>query len=160
VEVGANKVVQLDYELKDDEGNIIDRSDDGSFAYLHGAGNIIPGLEEALAGKPEGAEATVSLKPEEAYGERDPSRVAQISRDLFPSDADLAPGQQFQAQSPEGEDLVLTVVETQGDTVTVDANHFLAGKSLHFDVKVLAVRDATEEELSHGHAHGPGGHHH
>lgn len=160
MQIAKNTVVTLDYTLTDDTGNVIDKSHDGQFAYLHGASNIIPGLENALAGKTTGHEATVTVDPAEAYGERDDSKVAVIARDMFPTDTDIEPGMQFQAQGPDGQTLLVSVANVDGDDITVDANHPLAGQKLNFDVKVVDVRDATDEELSHGHVHGPGGHDH
>ena len=153
MQIAKDKVVTLNYTLKDDAGNVIDESQDGSFAYLHGANNIIPGLEGALDGKSSGDEVSVTVAPEEGYGARDESRVQQVPREMFPADANIQPGMQFQAEGPQGQVLVVTVTETDGQTVTVDGNHPLAGVNLNFDVKVMDVRDATEEELSHGHPH-------
>ncbi len=158
--IAENKVVTLHYKLTDNEGAIIDQSDDGSFLYLHGAQNIIPGLENALTGKNAGDEISVSVPPEEGYGERDEARIASVPRDRFPADSEIEPGMQFHAQSPEGEMTVVTVTEVGDDSVTVDSNHPLAGVQLNFEVKIIDIRDATAEELEHGHAHGPEGHHH
>jgi FKBP-type peptidyl-prolyl cis-trans isomerase SlyD len=160
MQIEKHKVVTLDYTLTDNAGKVIDSSDNGQFAYLHGAGNIIPGLEKALNGKTAGHEETVNVEPADGYGERDASKMAEISRDMFPSDIEIAPGMPFEAQGPDGQTLMITVVKVDGDQVTVDANHPLAGETLNFDVKVVDVRDATDEEISHGHVHGPGGHHH
>jgi len=160
MQVDKHKVVTIDYTLQDDSGNVIDSSEDGSFAYLHGADNIIPGLENALAGKSAGEELAVSVSPQDGYGLRDESRSQVVPRDMFPSDADIEPGTQFHAQGPDGQNLLVTVTEVEDDNVTVDGNHPLAGISLNFQVKVVDVRDATAEELDHGHVHGPGEHHH
>jgi len=158
--IAENKVVTLHYKLTDDEGKLIDQSDDGSFLYLHGAQNIIPGLENALTGKAAGDEFSVTVSPEEGYGERDDTRVAEVPRDRFPPEGEIVPGMQFHAQSPEGEMTVVTVTAVSDDSVTVDSNHPLAGVQLNFEIKVVDIRDATAEELEHGHAHGPEGHHH
>jgi FKBP-type peptidyl-prolyl cis-trans isomerase SlyD len=160
MQIAQHKVVTLNYTLKDDDGNVIDQSEDGSFVYLHGTNNIVPGLENALSGMTAGQARAVSVSPEEGYGDRDDSRVQAVPREMFPADAEIEAGMQFQAQSPEGEALVVTVVELDADTVTVDGNHPLSGMQLHFDVQVVDVRDATGEEIDHGHVHGPGGHHH
>ena len=154
MQIEANKVVTLNYTLKDDDGNLIDQSSDGSFKYLHGAGNIIPGLESALAGKSEGDQLSVTVPPEQAYGVRDESRIESVPRNMFPSDIEIQPGQEFHAQGPEGQVISIVVVAVEGDTVKVDGNHPLAGQSLNFDVQVVGVRDATAEELEHGHVHG------
>ena len=160
MQIAPNKVVTLNYTLKDDDGNVIDSSNDGSFAYLHGANNIIVGLEQALSGKTKGDELNVSIAPADAYGVRDESRTQVVSRANFPEGVDIAAGMQFQAQGPNGETLVVTVVKTDGDSITVDGNHPLAGMQLNFDVTVMDVRDASPEEIEHRHVHGPGGHHH
>ncbi len=160
MQITKNKVATVDYTLKDDEGNVLDTSSNGEFAYLHGASNIIPGLENALEGKQANDEVSVSIAPADAYGEVDPNGIQEIPRDMFPQDMEIQPGMQFHAQTPDGNTLTLTVVEVKENSVVADANHALAGKTLHFDVKVVGVRDATEEELAHGHVHGPGGHHH
>lgn len=158
--IAEHKVVTLNYTLKDSDGNLIDESSDGSFVYLHGAHNIIPGLETALAGKSTGDELSVSVPPEQAYGTRDESRIEALPRTMFPADIEIQPGMEFHAQGPEGQMITIVVLSTEGDTVKVDGNHPLAGVELNFDVKVVDVRDATEEEISHGHVHGPGGHSH
>ncbi len=158
--IEPQKVVTLNYTLKDSDGNVLDESNDGNFTYLHGANNIIPGLESALNGKQPGETVDVSVAPEEGYGERDPTKLQAVPRDMFPADAEIASGMQFHAQGPNGEVLVVTVVDVTGDEVTVDGNHPLAGVELNFAVEVLDVRDASREELEHGHVHGPGGHEH
>ena len=160
MQIAAQKVVTLKYTLTDNDGNIIDRSDDGSFAYLHGASNIIPGLETALDGKQAGDSLDVKVEPEHGYGERDDSKTQQVPRDMFPADAEIEPGMQFHAQGPNGEVLIVTAVKVDDDTVTVDGNHPLAGVQLNFAVEIVDVRDALQEELDHGHVHGPEGHDH
>lgn len=160
VKIARNKVVIIDYSLKNDEGSLLDQSDAGEFAYLHGLKNIIPGLEKALEGKGVGDSIVVRIPPEQGYGIRDEEKVAVVTRDMFPEDANLDIGVQFHAQGEDGEMTVISVTEVNGDSVTVDGNHPLAGIHLNFDVRVIAVRDATADELSHGHVHEPGGHHH
>ena len=153
------KVVTLDYTLTDQSGEVLDTSKgDEPLIYLHGSGNIIPGLERALLGKSLGAALQVTVQPADGYGDRDESLMQQIPKDRFDGE-DLEVGMQFQANGPEGP-VLLTVVDVGDESVTVDANHPLAGRVLAFDVTVLDVRDATLEELTHGHVHGPGGHHH
>jgi len=156
MQIDKHSVVTLHYTLKDNDGNILDQSSDGSFAYLHGASNIIPGLENALTGKASGDELSVSIDPEDGYGHHDDSRVQEAPRDMFPAEHDIEAGMQFHAQGPDGQSLVVTVVKAEGDTVTVDGNHPLAGVQLNFDVKVIEVRAASDEEIEHGHVHGPG----
>ena len=160
MQIADKTVVTIDYTLKDDNGTILDSSSDGQFAYIHGASNIIPGLENALTGKSSGDEVNVTVIPAEGYGERNDSMVQAVPRDMFDSEQEIQVGMQFHAQSPEGEMVVVTVTDVEGDDITVDGNHPLAGKNLNFGVKVVDVREATSEELDHGHVHGPGGHNH
>lgn len=160
MQIEPNSVVTLHYTLKDNDGNIIDQSEDGSFLYLHGAMNIIPGLEKALTGKTVGDELSVSVSPDEGYGEKDSTRIQEVPKDMFDNADDIKVGVQFHAQSPDGAAIVVTVTEVKDDTVVIDGNHALAGVDLNFDVKVVEIREASEEEISHGHVHGPGGHQH
>ncbi|HHM04996.1 MAG TPA: peptidylprolyl isomerase [Gammaproteobacteria bacterium] len=160
MKIAQHKVVTLDYTLTGDDGNIIDQSQDGNFTYLHGAGNIIPGLERALADKAAGDTLQVSVAPEEAYGARNESLTQVVPRSAFATTDDVQVGGRFRAQAPDGQELIVTVVRIEGDQVTLDGNHPLAGEQLNFDVKVLDVRDATQEEIDHGHVHGAGGHPH
>lgn len=155
-----NKVVAIDYTLRDSDGNLIDESKEGQFAYLHGAENIIPGLEKALEGRKAGDSVQVTIEPEEAYGEVDMAKIQEASRSMFPEDIEIKPGMQFQAQTPDGQEVMVTVTAVEGDKVIIDGNHPLAGVTLNFDVTVRDVRDATEEEITHRHVHGPGGHDH
>ena len=160
MQIGKDKVVAIDYTLTDPQGQILDSSQGrGPLSYLHGTGNIIRGLEQALEGKGEGEQLQVQIPPDQAYGEKDPSMVQSVPRAAFRGIADIKPGMQFQAQHARGQQVV-TVVGVSDDEVTVDANHPLAGVTLNFDVNVVSVRDATPEEVSHGHAHGAGGHQH
>ncbi len=159
MQIENEKVVTLHYKLTDDKGEVIDQSNDGSFAYLHGAKNIIPGLEDALTGKNAGDKFDVTIAPEQGYGERNDAMLQEVPREMFESGVDIQVGTQFHAQGPNGETLVVTVVEVKDDKVVVDGNHPLAGVPLNFDVEVVDVRDATAEEIEHGHVHGAGGHH-
>jgi len=160
MQIANNRVVSIAYTLKDNDDNIIDQSDDGSFCYLHGASNIIPGLEDALTGKSTGDELSVSIPPEQGYGVRDADRIQAVPREMFPAEDTIEPGMQFHTQSPDGQMLVVMVAKVEDDMVTVDGNHPLAGVQLNFDVKIMEIREATAEELEHGHVHGPHGHHH
>jgi FKBP-type peptidyl-prolyl cis-trans isomerase SlyD len=160
MQIGDQKVVTLHYTLTDSEGRVIDKSDDGSFAYLHGASNIIPGLEVALSGRAAGDEVTIKVAPEDAYGARDDAMLQQVPKTMFEDGSQIAVGSQFHAQGPNGEMLVVTVVEIADEHVLVDGNHPLAGVDLHFDVTIIDVREASAEEIEHGHVHGPEGHHH
>ena len=160
MQIADKMVVTIDYTLKDDNGTVLDNSTEGKFAYMHGANNIIPGLENALAGKSAGDEVDVSVSPAEGYGERNDSMIQAVPRDMFDSEQEIQVGMQFHAESPEGEMIVVTVTEVEGDDVTVDGNHPLAGVNLNFDVKIIDIREASEDEIEHGHVHGPGGHQH
>jgi FKBP-type peptidyl-prolyl cis-trans isomerase SlyD len=158
--VAKDKVVSIDYTLTGEAGKVLDTSQGRApLEYLHGAGNIIPGLEGALEGKSQGDQLIVSVPPENAYGEKDPKLVQQVPRSAFAGVQEIKPGMQFQAQTQAGP-RVISIVDVQGDNVTIDANHPLAGETLNFDVTVVGVRDATPEELSHGHAHAAGGNQH
>ena len=158
--IEKDKVVSIDYTLTGENGQVLDSSEGREpLAYLHGAGNIIPGLEQALEGKNEGDQLNVSIPPDQAYGTRDERMVQPVPRAAFRGVNDIRPGMQFQANTNAGPRLI-TVVDVAGDQVTIDANHPLAGATLNFDVTIRNVRDATEQEKSHGHVHGPGGHQH
>ena len=153
------KVVVIHYTLKNDEGEVIDSSEGHEpLAYLHGQGNIVAGLESALEGKEAGVKVSVSVEPAEGYGEYDESLVQPVPREQF-GEHEVTLGQQFHADTAVGP-RVVTVVAMEGEEVVIDANHELAGMNLNFDVEIVEVRDATAEELDHGHVHGPGGHHH
>ena len=160
MEIIDQKVVVLHYTLTDNDGAVIDKSEDGSFAYLHGANNIIPGLENALVGKKAGDELSVSVSAEEGYGERDNEKLQEVPKTMFDEGSEITAGSQFHAQGPDGQMLVVTVMEVSDDNVVIDGNHPLAGVDLNFEVKVIEVRDALAEEVEHGHVHGADGHHH
>lgn len=158
--IDKNTVVSIDYTLTNDAGQVLDSSKGRSpLVYLHGNNNIIPGLEAALQGKNQGDVIKVTVEPEQAYGVRSEQMVQAVPREKFQGIQDVRPGMQFQAQGPQGSRIV-TVTEIGPDTVTIDANHPLAGTRLTFDVNVVEIRSATPEELQHGHPHGPGGHQH
>lgn len=151
--IGPNCVVSIDYELTNDAGELLDASPEGQpLKYLHGASNIIAGLENELTGKAVGAQFRVSIQPEQGYGTHQPQLVQTVPRDAFPDPDDVQTGMRFSAQSDNGT-LSVVVTEVTPDTVTVDANHPLAGQVLHFSVNVADVRDATSEEIAHGHVH-------
>lgn len=160
MQITSGKVVSIDYTLTSDGGEVIDSSEGGQpLVYLHGNGQIIPGLEKALEGKEAGAELTVKVEAAEGYGLKDEKKLIVVPRDRIDGTGELKEGMQLQASNGGGMQIV-TVVKIAGDEVTIDANHPLAGVNLNFDVKVRDVRDATPEEIDHGHVHGPGGHHH
>lgn len=159
--VAQDKVVLIHYTLRNDAGEVIDSSSGGDpLAYIHGQGNIIPGLEKALLGKQLGDKVSVKVDPAEGYGVRDDALVQQVPRRSFGGVPEIKPGMQFHAQTGQGHTRVVTVTAIKGDMVIVDGNHPLAGENLNFDVEIADVRDATAEEMEHGHVHGPGGHHH
>lgn len=154
-------VVTIHYTLTLTSGEIADSSSGRDpLAYLHGAGNIIPGLEKQLAGKAPGDKLEVKVAPEEGYGQRDDQAVQQVPRDAFPADVELQAGLTFHAQDPNGHPVMGTIAALEGDQVTVDFNHPLAGETLTFAVEVIGVREPSAEEVQHGHVHGPGGHEH
>jgi FKBP-type peptidyl-prolyl cis-trans isomerase SlyD len=159
MQISDQKAVTIHYTLKDEAGETLDTSRGRDpLNYLQGAGNIVPGLEKALAGKSAGDTLRVTLAPEEAYGQRDDKEIRNVPLRKISVDGKLVPGARCRVQSSDGFQLGL-VAAIRGDYATVDLNHPLAGMRLDFDVEVLAVRDATSEELTHGHVHGPGGHH-
>lgn len=154
MQIAKDKVVSIEYTLKDDQGTLLDTSEGRDpLAYLHGAGNIIPGLEQALEGKQAGDQLSVRIEAKDAYGERNDQLQQDVPRELFEGVDDVQAGMQFQAQTEAGVQVV-TVKAVADDTVTVDANHPLAGVPLNFDVNIVEVRNAEAEELEHGHVHG------
>jgi FKBP-type peptidyl-prolyl cis-trans isomerase SlyD len=158
--ISNNCVASIHYTLTNGDGKVIDSSEGQEpLAYLHGAGNIIPGLEKALVGKSVGDKLNVSIPAAEAYGLRDDSMVQELPSNMFSGIDQIEVGMEFHAETEQGLQVV-TVTKVEGDTVTIDGNHPLAGVDLTFDVEVTEIRAATEEELTHGHAHGAGGHHH
>jgi FKBP-type peptidyl-prolyl cis-trans isomerase SlyD len=160
VQIAADAVVLIHYTLKDDDGKVLDSSAGGEpLAYIQGHGNLVSGLEKALEGKSQGNRIEVTLPPAEGYGTRNEALVQRVPKRSMQGSGEIRKGMQFQAQTDEGV-RVFTVTAVVGDMVTLDGNHPLADQTLHFDVEVVEVRDATTEELEHGHVHGAGGHHH
>ena len=158
--ISPNSVASIHYTLTDGQGKVIDSSEGQEpLAYLHGAGNIIPGLEKALLGKAVGDKFKVSIPAAEAYGVRDDSMVQQLPSNMFSGIDNIEVGMEFHAETEHGLQVV-TVTNVEGDNITIDGNHPLAGVDLTFDVEVADIRAASAEELEHGHAHGAGGHHH
>lgn len=161
MKIEKNKVVSIDYTLTNNKNETVDSSEGREpLTYLHGNGNLIPGLEKELEGKASGDTLKVSIPPEEGYGVRDDKKRVEVPREMFKGVDEVKPGMQFQARNPEGAVELLTVAEVIGDKVIIDANHPLAGETLNFDVTIRDIREASAEELAHGHVHGPGGHHH
>ena len=160
MQIGERTVATFHYTLTDSTGKVIDSSADRApLAYLHGAGNIVPGLEKELAGRKQGDSFNVVVSPEEGYGMPNPMMVQVVPREAFQGVETLEVGMEFQAQTPQGP-MSVAIAKIDGDEVTVDGNHPLAGQTLHFAIEVTSVRDASLEELTHGHVHGEGGHHH
>lgn len=152
--IANDLVVSMHYTLTDDEGATIDSSEGQEpLAYLHGAGNIIPGLEKALEGKVVGDSLQVRVEAAEGYGEFVEDLVQKLPRELFEGVDNIEVGMSFEAQAPDGGVQHVVVKDVEDAEITIDANHPLAGIDLNFDVKVVDIRAATEEELEHGHAH-------
>jgi FKBP-type peptidyl-prolyl cis-trans isomerase SlyD len=160
ITAGDGKVVSIHYTLKDDDGEVVDSSSGGEpLDYLHGAGNIVPGLEAAMIGRAIGDKFKVTVAPADGYGEV-VGEPRPVPRSAFPPDADLEEGMQFFVRGPDGEPHPVWVAGISGDQVLIDANHPLAGENLNFEIEIVAIRDATKDEVEHGHPHGPDGHHH
>jgi FKBP-type peptidyl-prolyl cis-trans isomerase SlyD len=160
VDISADRVVTIHYTLKDDSGTVLDSSSGGEpLAYIQGHGSLISGLEKALEGKQGGHSMKVTIAPADAYGVRDEALIQRVPRRSLQNAGEIRKGMQFQART-DGGMRMFTVTAVVGDMVTLDGNHPLADKTLHFDVQVIDVRAATAEEMEHGHVHGPGGHHH
>ena len=160
MEIAADRVVLIHYTLKDDDGAVIDTSAGAEpLAYVQGHGNLVAGLEKALEGKQDGDTVVVSVAPADGYGIRDAALVQRVPKRSMQGSGEIKKGMQFQARTDDGM-RVFTVTAVTGDMVTLDGNHPLADKTLNFDVEIVSVREATTEELEHGHVHGAGGHHH
>lgn len=160
MQIANDMAVFIHYTLKNDAGEVLDSSQgDEPLAYIHGRGNIVAGLERALAGRSVGDAFEVKVAPEDGYGTRKQDRVQVVPRSAFDPSAQIEPGMRFQAQGPSGS-MVVTVTDVTAENVTVDANHPLAGENLNFAIEVVSVRACTQQELSHGHIHGEHGHDH
>ena len=161
MDVTENAVVGIEYTLTDSEGEVLDTSEGrGPLAYVHGKGGIIPGLEEALTGKAVGDELKVVVPPEKGYGPRNNQLLNRVPKEAFGGKLEFELGLQFPVQDQNGQPRMVTIVHIEDDAIIIDANHPLAGVELTFEVKVVEVREATDEELQHGHSHGAGGHQH
>jgi len=157
MQVATNKAVTIHYTLTNQAGDVVDSSRDGEpLAYIHGIGALVSGLESELDGKAIGDNVTVTVQPEDGYGHKTPELIQSVPKEAFQFDGDIEVGMRFQAETDHGVELV-EVVAVDDSTVTVDANHPLAGETLNFDVEIVAVRDATAEEVEHGHIHAEGG---
>lgn len=158
--ISDNSVASFHYTLTDSSGQVLDSSEGKEpLTYLHGVGNIIPGLEKELAGKAVGDKLTVAVPAAEAYGERNEEMIQELPASMFTGVEKIEPGMEFHAQTEQGLQVV-RVQSVNGDTVIIDGNHPLAGVNLNFDVEITDVREATDEEKDHGHVHGAGGHEH
>ena len=151
--ISDKSIVSINYTLKDDEGNLLDKSESEPLSYMHGVGNLIPGLEKELDGKTAGDKINVSIPPEDAYGEFQSSLVQEVSKEMFQGVEKVEPGMQFEARGADDNTMLVRIDRVEGDKVTINGNHPLAGMTLNFDVDVVEVREATEEELEHGHSH-------
>ncbi len=159
--IADKMVVSLHYTLKNKAGDVIDSSEGAEpLSYIHGASQIVPGLERELTGLKAGDSKDVVVRPEDGYGVPDPQGIFGVPRAAFPPEAKLEVGESFVGEDDEGQAVPVRVIEVRPDLIMVDANHPLAGETLYFHVDVREVREATVEELQHGHAHGAGGHHH
>jgi FKBP-type peptidyl-prolyl cis-trans isomerase SlyD len=159
--VGANKVVGFHYTLMNTKGAQLESSHGGEpMTYLHGAENIVPGLERQMEGKTIGDKFEAKIPPEEGYGVRDERAAQAVPRNSFPTDVEIEVGAQFTAEGPDGSIMPVWVTAVDKDSVHIDRNHPLAGETLHFKIELVSIRDASKEEVAHGHPHGPGGHHH
>jgi len=158
--IQKDKVASIEYTLTGDDGQVIDASNGNPLPYIHGHMNLVPGLEKELEGKAVGDKFSVVVAAAEGYGERNDEFVQVVPRSMFQGVEELSEGMHFQANGPEGEVHSVHITKIDGDDITVDGNHPLAGKDLSFDVEVVDLRDATAEELDHGHVHGEGGHQH
>ena len=156
MKITENSVVSILYKLSNDAGTILDQStEDNPLIYLHGQGNIVIGLENALTGKTIGDTLDITVTPDEGYGNREDYMVETVNRSMFEGLDEISVGKQFHAEGNTGP-VVVTVTKIEGDEITIDGNHPLAGENLNFAIEVLAIREATEDELTHGHIHGPG----
>lgn len=159
--IADDKVVSIHYSLTLENGQVASSSKGGEpMAYLHGHQNIVPGLETALEGGKVGDKFKVQVAPKDGYGEARPEAVQQVPREAFPDDMELAAGMSFVTKDETGEVTPVWVVSVADDAITITLDHPLAGETLNFAVEVIEIRDAAEEELQHGHPHGPGGHDH
>ncbi|HCY76852.1 MAG: peptidylprolyl isomerase [Ignavibacterium sp.] len=159
--IELNKVVTLNFTLKDDSGNILDTTDNGGpFSYISGKNMVLPKLEEAVNGMIIGTKKNLKLNAADGYGDYNDDAVQVVGKENFPQDFVLEAGMEYMASNPEGVQMPFIITSVEDETVTIDFNHPLAGKNLNFDLELVDVRDATAEELAHGHVHGAGGHHH
>ena len=161
MKIAKDAVVAIEYTLTDDDGDVLDTSEGSEpLTYLHGKGQMIPGLERALEGKAAGDAFTIVVEPKDGYGEKEAPGTIKLPRDQLPEGPEPEVGMELEAAGPDGEVETLFIVGVEKDAVLLSTDHPLAGVTLHFDVKVHTVRAATQQELAHGHVHGPEGHNH
>ncbi|MCC6241039.1 MAG: peptidylprolyl isomerase [Phycisphaerales bacterium] len=161
MKISKGKVVSIDYTVSNNQGETLDASGNrGPLIYLHGHKNIIPGLERALEGRETGESINAVVPPEDGYGQHNPRLIQTVPRTAFQGVDKIEPGMQFQGRGPDGQQAVVRVIEVTDESVKIDANHPLVGIELSFAVTIRDVRDATPEEIEHGHVHAPGAHHH
>lgn len=155
LKISKNKVVGLSYTLKDGDGNILEQvSKDAPLFYLHGFGQLLPTVETVLEGQSSGFTSRLKLDQDSAFGPVNEDLMVAVPKSEFPEDAELEIGMCFNTTGPEGEDMIVEVVGLEGDMVALDGNHPLAGLALDYDLEVISIRDATQEEIEHGHVHG------
>ncbi len=160
LKIAKNTVVTLDYELRLADDEVIDSSSGGEFCFLVGHENVVPGLEVQLLGLATGDTRDISVSPQEGYGLRDEEKLVTVPREALPDDFEIEIGLPLELEDEAGETSMAFIAGVRGDEVVLDRNHPLAGETLRFHVTIGAIREASKEELKHGHVHGPGGHHH
>lgn len=153
MKIKDKSVVSFNYKLTGESGALLDESGDKPLSYMHGSGSLISGLEKELDGKTIGDSFQITVAPEEAYGEIQPQLIQTLAKNMFQGVDELETGMQFEAQGPDGASMMVVVEKVEGDEITINGNHPLAGKTLTFDISIDDVREASEEEISHGHAH-------
>ena len=159
--ITQNKVVTMNFTLTDDHGNVLDSTDTGgSFSYITGGNMVLPKLEEAVNGMLIGTKKSLKLNAADGYGNYNEDALQVVGKENFPEDFVLEVGMEYIASNPDGVQMPFTITKVEGEEITIDFNHPLAGINLNFDIELVDVRDATAEELNHGHVHGAGGHHH
>ena len=159
--ITQNKVVTMNFTLTDDYGNVLDSTDTGgSFSYISGGNMVLPKLEEAVNGMLIGTKKSLKLNAADGYGNYNEDALQVVGKENFPEDFVLEVGMEYIASNPDGVQMPFTITKVDGEEITIDFNHPLAGINLNFNIELVDVRDATAEELNHGHVHGAGGHHH
>jgi FKBP-type peptidyl-prolyl cis-trans isomerase SlyD len=160
MKITTNSVVSLDYTLKNNVGDVLDSSQGRTpLLYLHGVGALIPGLENEIDGMEKGQAKTVVVQPEHGYGHRSDELLHVVPKSGFTGDEEMQIGMQVQLETEQGP-AIASIAKIEGEEITLDLNHPLAGEVLTFDISIADVREATADEIAHGHVHGPGGHHH